>query len=492
MTAVQSDTQAATVPQYGLWTFLALLALLGLRLVALWFNQTDLFFDEAQYWVWGQEPAFGYFSKPPMIAWVIGGVTSLCGDGPFCARLASPLLHFASALFIFGAAKTLYDARIGAWSAIVYATLPGISYSAGIISTDVPLLFFWSAALLGWAKLMQMRSFGWALWLAVAIGLGLLAKYAMAYFYLCLVLFLLIDRDSRWLATRVHGLALLVIPPLFLVPNVLWNLDHGFVTLTHTAANAKWGGSLFHPNKALEFFGAQFGVFGPILMGVLIAILVRFRDLDRTGRMLVAFSVPVILLITVQAFLSRANANWAAVAYPAAAILVTATMLRLEWRRLFRASLILHLIVVALIGVGSTFAPSLALPGRPAPYARVLGWPELANAVRAKWDEGRYSAILTEDRMLSAELLYYLRDSGIRIVSWRPETAPRDHFELTRPYRADVGGPVLLVTLRPSVGYVTSRFAVVDDLGTVAVPSGPGSERVVRFFALKDFKGQGK
>ena len=37
-----------------------LAALLVLRIAALAFNGTDLFFDEAQYWSWSLEPAFGY------------------------------------------------------------------------------------------------------------------------------------------------------------------------------------------------------------------------------------------------------------------------------------------------------------------------------------------------------------------------------------------------------------------------------------------------
>jgi hypothetical protein len=48
----------------GLTLAIALAGLLALRIVGLWFNQTDLFFDEAQYWSWGKEPAFGYYSKP--------------------------------------------------------------------------------------------------------------------------------------------------------------------------------------------------------------------------------------------------------------------------------------------------------------------------------------------------------------------------------------------------------------------------------------------
>ena len=117
----------------GEFTFRGILflltGLLGLRIIALYFSQTDLFFDEAQYWLWGKEPDFGYFSKPPVLGWIIGGVTELLGsDSPFVVRLASPVLHMISCLFIYLAGREIYDARTGFWSAITFATrLPACS-----------------------------------------------------------------------------------------------------------------------------------------------------------------------------------------------------------------------------------------------------------------------------------------------------------------------------------------------------------------------------
>ncbi|MCB1460735.1 MAG: glycosyltransferase family 39 protein, partial [Nitratireductor sp.] len=68
------------------WQRLAIIvlgAILAARIVSLWFNNTELFFDEAQYWAWGKEPAFGYFSKPPLLAWIIGLVTAIFGNSEF-------------------------------------------------------------------------------------------------------------------------------------------------------------------------------------------------------------------------------------------------------------------------------------------------------------------------------------------------------------------------------------------------------------------------
>jgi hypothetical protein len=73
------------------------------------------------------EPAFGYYSKPPLIAWAIGLTTSLCGHGEPCVRLASPLFYTATPVFIYLAAARLYDARIGFWAPLVSATPPGLS-----------------------------------------------------------------------------------------------------------------------------------------------------------------------------------------------------------------------------------------------------------------------------------------------------------------------------------------------------------------------------
>ena len=56
---------------YGPWLLIILGALLVIRLVVVYLAKTDLFFDEAQYWLWSRDLAFGYFSKPPLIAWLI-------------------------------------------------------------------------------------------------------------------------------------------------------------------------------------------------------------------------------------------------------------------------------------------------------------------------------------------------------------------------------------------------------------------------------------
>lgn len=478
---------------WGLRLVVALAVLTAWRLATLVWSGLDLYFDEAQYWAWSREPAFGYFSKPPLLAWIIGASTSLCGDGEACVRVAAPLLHTLTAALIFHIGARLYDARTGFWAAIAYATTPGISFSSALISTDVPLLFFWTAALAAWIALQERRSWLAAIVLGAAIGLGLMSKYAMVYFLLCAAVWLFVDKPSRWLLRDGRLAVVLIVAALIFTPNILWNIDNGLVTFAHTADNANWSGTLFRPGKALEFFGAQFGVFGPILFGAFIsaAWFALRQGAPREDRMLLAFSLPVLTLIVVQAFLSRAHANWAAATYPAAAVLVTAILLRDGWTRLMRASLGLHLAVQLALTVAVIGASTIALPGRIDPFWRALGWEDTAAAVRRELERGAYGAVLTDNRHMTSELLYYLRDLDIPILAWRRGPVPDDHFELTRPFGAGSPQPVLLATPYAARPDIERHFRSVVPRGSISVPAGAKAIRRTQFYALDDYRFHG-
>ncbi|MDX2263777.1 MAG: glycosyltransferase family 39 protein [Hyphomicrobiales bacterium] len=482
------DADGVAAP-YALWTAAALCALLIWRIGALYASNTELFFDEAQYWAWSQEPALGYYSKPPLIAWLIGGTTALCGsDGEFCVRLSSPILHAATAFLVFLIARRLFSERAAFWSALGYATLPGVSFSAGLISTDVPLLFFWAAALLVFIVLLETRSWAAAVVLGLALGFGLLSKYAMVYFLGCALVYALWTDKGRAMLRDPRLYAALAIAGLVVAPNMVWNAQNQFATFAHTADNAKWSGSLVNPGSALEFFAAQTGVFGAILFAAFLWALWRLRrePLTDTQKLLISFSVPVILVITAQAFLSRAHANWAAVAYVAAVIFVSVELLRRGYERLLAGSLALHVAALILIGIGNAGAGRFSLPGGFDPYERVLGWRALAEEADAQVAAGGFKAVAVDKRSLTAELIYYMK-SGAPIVALR-DGAPRDHFELSRPVTAGTPEPILFVSFKPKAARLSQFFETVELVATKDTLAGAAGARRVYFFKLTGYK----
>src|SRR4029450_9838349 len=255
---------------YFLRLALSLGILLAVRPAAVHPATTDLVLDEAQYWTWSRALDFGYFSKPPMIAWVIRGATALCGDGGARAPSPSPVLYTAVSVMLYVTGRALYDARVGFWSAIVFATLPGVSYSSLLITTDVPSILLWSVMLYAWVMLVKHKSMGFAILLGVAIGLGLLAKQAMIYAVLCIACHVLVSRDAREALRGGRGLAAALIAAALFAPNVIWNAEHGFPTVRHTETNIGWQYPYVHPLRLADYIAVQFGVFGPILWLVLL------------------------------------------------------------------------------------------------------------------------------------------------------------------------------------------------------------------------------
>src|SRR3954467_4711067 len=171
-TTLDPDTRAAV---------LLTAALTLARLVALFRTPLELYPDEAQYWLWSRALAFGYYSKPPLIAWAIWATTALGGDTEPWVRLPAVLFQAGAILLVYALGRRLYNSRVGLAAAALYALAPGIQLSATVVATDAPLLFFIALTLLAYVSL-QGATARRRLWLAAglgaALGLGFLSKYA--------------------------------------------------------------------------------------------------------------------------------------------------------------------------------------------------------------------------------------------------------------------------------------------------------------------------
>jgi len=448
-----------------------LLAILAVRIAGLAVSNAELFYDEAQYWAWAQEPDFGYFTKPPLIAWFIGATTALCGDTPFCVRLPSPPMHFAISLVIYAIAAKLHSRKIAFWAALVYALMPGTSVSATLMSTDVPLLLFWSLALLALVHHVERPSLAAGLAIGAAIGLGLNAKYAMAYFILCYAVYAAVSPKAR--ASLKHrgtwmGLAVAL---LLIAPNLWWNAEHQFATFEHTRENADWSGGFPNMLGLLAFIGSQIAIIGPVPFAAFVLASVRRQPgvEPEPRRFHLAASLPVFILIAAQALISKANGNWAATGFPAAAVLATAVMVALNWRRgmIFTVGLS----AIALFGI--TFAGSLAGTITTGPIGgelgKMVGWGDFAAKVRGLAAANDLKTVVLTGRGLTASMLYELRDRGLDVRAYAADPgAPADHFEMTRPWSPGDPGPVLLVFpgSGPAPAAVAARASLIERFRT--------------------------
>ena len=486
-----SAAAPAAAPPYLRWLLLVLLGITALRLAVLAASGLGLYGDEAQYWSWSRDLAWGYYTKPPLIAFVIRASTAVCGEGEACVRAASPLFHAATALVLFHLGRALYGARVGFWAGLIFATLPAVSLSSAVISTDTPLLLAFAAGLLAYVKVLQTRSLGWAAAMGAALGLGMLAKYAMAYLLLSAVLHAALTRDARWWLTSRHLPLTVGLGVALLAPNLAWNLAEGWVTFGHVGQNANIGGSLFHPRKGLEFIAGQLGVFGPIPFVVLAwrAWLWTRRPPGEAERLLLCFALPILAIVTVGAFLSRANANWAASAYVAATVLVGAALAGGRLLRWAHAAVALHAVVLVAVSLFFLDLPGVQPPLRSDPLRKLRAWPETVRQVDDAVGRAVATVLLTEERMVMAQLLYYLPPAAPRPVIWDWNGRPDNQYELVSRYQPRAGDHVLFVTGRADPHDVLAQFARAEPAGRIAVPVGGGRERLLWLFRLEGFRG---
>ncbi|WP_397422961.1 ArnT family glycosyltransferase [Phenylobacterium sp.] len=437
---------------------LCVAALTVARLVALFATPLQLYPDEAQYWLWSRTLDFGYYSKPPMIAWAIWATTAIGGDGEAWVRLSASLFQAGATVVVFLIGRRLYTPAVGFAAAALYALMPGIQLSALVAATDAPLLFFLGLGILAYVGLQdatQARKPWRAAGLGVALGLAFLSKYAAIYFVIGLGLHLAFSRAARAAWTWPAAVSAILAFAIVLAPNLAWNATHGFATFQHTAANAAWSGvQLFNLSEMGLFLGSQLGVFGPIpFVALLLGVGLAFarRRISENDLLLMCFALPPLLIVTGQAFISRANANWSGAGYLAGAILVAAWLVRWRARRWLIAAIAIQAAVAAFFLV-SVISPAVAdKAGLANGLKRARGWDQMTQLILDRAErEPDLSAIAVNNRFLFYAMSYYGRDrlrmGGPPLTSWLLMEGPRNQAETTAPLTAALGRRVLMVS----------------------------------------------
>jgi len=442
----------------------------AMRFMILAVTPTDLFFDEAQYWFWGQELAFGYYSKPPLIGWVIRGVTELAGSiEPFWVRAAAPIFHGLTAVVL-----ALWTRRVAPeaafWAAAIYLSMPMTAIGSWMMSTDTVLAPFFAAALWAWWRHCDTRQMGPAVAAGVLIGVAMLAKYAAIYFWIGAALATLVGLRP----TRHGALAAALAFGVVVSPNVVWNIANDLTTVSHTLDNADWvrqsSGPEVNIAGLIEFLASQAGVFGPVFLVILMLALIQSRGSD--DRWFLAFALPVLIIVSLQAVLSKAFANWAFTAYLSAVPLVAIWLVR---RGAFRW---------LWVGLGLNVAVSLVL-------SVLIVWPDVSPRIMGRYMDRAAIAeealtladgriIVSDIRWVLAEVTYHAARTGreIEVLGATHAGPPRNFWEMEYPY-AGQQPAVFIGRIGP-----TCQGIVQDDFGRLPAGLGEFSRSRPRVFDL--------
>jgi Dolichyl-phosphate-mannose-protein mannosyltransferase len=412
----------AALPRLPAWAYRMLAAVLilgaaGMHLAYLAHDcPLDLAPDEAHYFDWSRHLDLSYYSKGPLVAYLIRGGCETVGAWSeqntanlmFAVRLPAVICGSLLLVSLYVLTVLVHGREALALGAVALAlTLPVIAAGASIMTIDSPYTCCW-----GWALVFGHRAIfrgSWWAWPAagLAVGLGILAKYTMVLWLPSAGLFLLAQPNLRRLLLRPGFWIMSAIAGLFCLPILIWNMRNGWVTYYHVD---RLTGTGFHWTGPLHYVSGQAAMLMGYWLVVWAAAMVRHNplaDADPGRRYLWWLSAPMFLVFLGFSFRTGGGEpNWPVTAYLSGLVLAAAWLPRqlaspVSWYRRSMAALLalacgLGLAATVLMHHTDWVRPLLAQISGPAtakqpmpmrrfdPTCRLRGWRTLAEAVDQK------------------------------------------------------------------------------------------------------------
>lgn len=368
----------------------------------------DLAPDEAQYWDWSRQLDLSYYSKGPLVAYIIRASCAVFGDTMWAVRLPSLVLAAGTGVVTYALTRRLFGSERLALGAVLLNALAPMFIAGSVLMTiDPPFYFCWAlATYLAAVAIFDGRRWCWPV-IGVVVGVGFLAKYAMLLWLPSMLLALALDRAARAALRRPGPWVAVAVAMLFTTPVIVWNAQRDSVSLRHVATQTGTdAGGSFSPLNLLEFVGGQVGVLGPpvtVLMGAAVVYALfasdavhptpvtrgsgnptssptgRALDYERSPRrpttaerwrthsavdprarelrFLLAIGLPFLALTTLTSLRAKVQANWPAPAYFSLLILTAyflSTRLRdarrwRRWRPWFYAGVVLGVVATPVL-----------------------------------------------------------------------------------------------------------------------------------------------
>ena len=399
-----------------------LLAVLLVRGGFLFGNGLNLIGDESYYWDWSRQPDWCYYSKPPMVAWLIGIFTWLLGDYTAVVRLPTLFLGTAFLGYFHATTKAFYGSRAAALALLLILATPINVLANFLMTIDPPLYCFWMMSLYYLRRaLFDADAKAW-LWAGFASAAALLSKQVAIALPVILLVFLVIDAPRRHYLQREFWLYLL---PMLLVaiPILLWNQQHDWVMFGHSKGhfgNHEPVSLLKHVQHAMDFLLYQVLLLSPVICLLTLSISIQgginFRRLTSEQRFLWLMGPLLLLGVLLLSLLQKVQGNWPMPFYISGLILLAGSWVAGAWSRTVKIGLGVGLLMVVVTYILPLVLQVTQLKDSAFdPTKRFKSWQEMAVNVHferlmAMPDLADSFVVALGHRYLASELGFYLPD----------------------------------------------------------------------------------
>ncbi len=482
------------------------LGLFIFHLLYIWLTPLDLAPDEAYYWDWSRHLALGYYSKPPLVAWVIALFTRLGGDHPFFVRAGAVFFSLGSSLVLFYLGKALFNTKTGFWASILANATPGFALGSVIMTIDPPLMFFWGLTILLLHRaLAEEKRVYWYV-AGVSLGLGLLSKYTIVALIPSLFIYLAFSPEKKSWLKKKEPYLFIFIGLIVLLPNLYWNYINQWPAIKQPAGLVGQR-NLSALTTFIWFFGPQAGILSPItFLLVLYGLWQGGKQgiLHHDDRLLFLFWHAMLLLgfYIILSFFSVCYVNWAAPAYFTAFILAVAVVWEGGWRKKVKKRVLATALLVGVASCSLLFTMDALrglavdlgfdIPAGKFPTSRLTGWRELGKEMTKLLDEvGReHTFIISYKRDYVSELAFYV-EGHPTVYTLNLSGRKESQYDLWEGFEDKRGFNALYITKldrRPPDSFA-SAFVRVEEIKQVKIYEGNEVINGYSIFYCQDFRG---
>jgi len=495
------------------WQLLAAVFIVRIGVMLLFVNGADLAGDEAYYWDWGRRPDWCYFSKPPMIGWMMGVIGRMTGNAEWGIRFAALLLGTTTLVIIHRIALVMFDARTAFLTAVLALLTIANAGLNLLLTIDAPLLLCWTLALLLFWLAAQKPTCN-TRWLALAlvIGIGTLSKQMMLAFPALMLLFAAVSREDRSLLRNPRMWIAMLAGMAFIIPVLRWNQEHAWITLEHTKHHfdtkslgfGKWIG------RTLENVGLQALIYTPVtFMALVVAMWTGIKQrarLTRPALFLLMSSAPMLAIFAVLALRQRINPNWPAAFFVPAFILAAAWMRGLlptaahpGWQRWSlrvggALTVLCHLLLIVVLLATPAFWDAAVNRTRnwfgEKASEKLLGSIHKLTDLRGMREAGIEAQkfldqvprrdktfVMALGHRYSAALMAFYMPSHPRLYRWEPSGTVQSQYEVWPGPEERIGHDALILDPNPGTGLLQNplfigAFEKLEHRGDICVPLG--------------------
>ena len=252
--------------------------------------------DEAYYFLYGQNPAWGYYDHPPMVGWMTALGTAVFGESNIGIRICTVLAHAITLIILWNLIGLRNPDRRQVTLFFTIAASCIMFQVYGFMTTPDPYLLLFTAVFL-WAyrRFLEQENWNNTLVLALAMAGMLYSKY-----HGILVILFTVLSYPRLLA-KPKAWAAVLITAVLMLPHLWWQVANNFPAVRYHLTARSSGFSI---GDMLGYLPVQLVVFNPVTVYAFIRIVLASRhsrnQFEKTCRFQILGFVMFFFLMTLK------------------------------------------------------------------------------------------------------------------------------------------------------------------------------------------------